>query len=210
MRAGSTIEAMAAWRKLVGDDRAAVEDLRLVISGRVIRKLCEACKEAYTPDPETLRKLGMNPASAATLYQERRTAMKNDKGEAMPCTFCKELRFNGRFGVYEVLVVDDDIRQAALGGGGPTALKAAFRKQRGKLLQEMAMGAVERGETSVREMVRVLKGDTAAAPAAGAAPAAAPARAPASAPRAAGAPRPAGAPRAAGTPRAPGARPPSA
>ena len=43
-------KALEQWRKLVGDDAAAMKDLRMVISGRVMRRLCNACKVAYAPD----------------------------------------------------------------------------------------------------------------------------------------------------------------
>jgi len=51
-------------------------------------------------------------------------------------------------------------------------MKTAFRKQRGKYLQEVGLGLVEEGETSVQEVLRVLKagGESGAAPAVKAAP----------------------------------------
>jgi len=49
IRANSTFEALDQWRKLVGDDSVAVENLRMVINGRVLRKLCMACKVEFAP-----------------------------------------------------------------------------------------------------------------------------------------------------------------
>src|ERR671921_395443 len=108
MQAASTFEALKAWRKLVGDDKAAVENLRLIINERVLRKLCNACKVGYTPDPNTLRKLGMNPDKSTTLFQARTQPL------------------------------------------------------RGQFLQEEALGLVEKGDTSVQEVLRVMKGGDAA------------------------------------------------
>jgi type II secretory ATPase GspE/PulE/Tfp pilus assembly ATPase PilB-like protein len=45
------------------------------------------------------------------------------------------------------------------GGGSINQLKAVFRKQRGKYLQEAALAQVEEGETSVQEVLRVMKAD---------------------------------------------------
>jgi general secretion pathway protein E len=167
LRAGSTFQAMEQWRKLVGDDAEAVKDLRLVISGRVMRRLCNACKVAYSPDPDTVRKLNLDPAKVTQLNMPRKEPMRDQKGNVVPCEFCKELRYKGRFGVYEILDVDKDVKQIVAGGGSVNQLKAVFRKQRGRFLQEMALQQITEGETSVQEMVRVLRADEGAAPAAG-------------------------------------------
>jgi general secretion pathway protein E len=167
MRAGNTFDALTLWRKMVGDDQLAMSKLSMVVAGRVMRKLCMACKVAYTPDAEQLRKLNINPANANKLFQARREPMRDQKGNPVACTFCQELRYNGRFGVYEVLVVDDEIRNVVTGGGSSNQLKAAFRKQKGKLLQEMALAAVETGDTSLAEIKRVMEAGTPAAAGAG-------------------------------------------
>lgn len=176
LRAGSTQDALAMWRKLVGDDRKAMKNLKYIISGRVMRKLCAACKVGYTPDPTTLRKLGMNPEKVGKLYQARTTPLLDQKGNPIPCEFCRELQFKGRTGVFETMLVDDDIRQIIEAGGSSNQLKSAFRKQRGKYLQEQALGKVEAGETSVQEVLRVMKADAPAAAPASRPPPAAPAK----------------------------------
>jgi len=159
LRASSTFDALAAWRKLVGDDHVAVKDLRMIVCGRVIRKLCAACKAGYTPDPATLRRLNMDPDSVGKLYQARTQPMRDAKGNPIVCDFCKELYFKGRMGVYEIFVIDDDVKLVIESGGSINQLKAAFRKQRGKYLQEAALAQVEAGETSVQEVLRVMKSD---------------------------------------------------
>jgi type II secretory ATPase GspE/PulE/Tfp pilus assembly ATPase PilB-like protein len=159
IRAGSTFEALNQWRKLVGNDKLAAENLRMVIAGRVLRKLCMACKISYAPDPGVVKKLNLNPEKAATLFQARTQPLRDPKGNPVPCDFCLDLRSKGRIGVYEMLVVDDDVRSVIGAGGSENQLKAVFRKQRGKYLQEEGLGLVEAGETSVQEVLRVLKID---------------------------------------------------
>jgi type II secretory ATPase GspE/PulE/Tfp pilus assembly ATPase PilB-like protein len=159
--AGSTFEALAIWRKLVGDDKLAVSQLQLIICGRVLRKLCSACKQGYTPDPETLRKLNMDAAKVSTLYQARKEPIRDPKGNPIKCTFCNELRYKGRMGMYEFMLIDEPIKAIVANGQsaeqnlGP--MKAAFRKQKGRYMQEVGLGLVEAGETSVQEVLRVLK-----------------------------------------------------
>ncbi|MEA2708113.1 MAG: hypothetical protein QOF78_714, partial [Phycisphaerales bacterium] len=159
LRASSTFDALAAWRKLIGDERLAVRDLRMVITGKVMRRLCAACKAGYTPDPTTLRKLNMDPEKIERLYQARTQPMRDQKGNPIVCEFCKELYFKGRIGVYELFLIDEDVRAIVEAGGSLNQLKAAFRKQRGKYLQESALQQVESGETSVQEVLRVMKQD---------------------------------------------------
>jgi type IV pilus assembly protein PilB len=157
LRANGVTEAIQMWRKFVGDDKQAFSRLRLIIAGRVVRKLCSACKVAYTPEPNQLRKMNMDPAKVTQLFQARSQPMRNEKGEVIVCTYCNELRFTGRTGAFEVLLVDDDVR-AALLADSASQLKAAFRKQKGKYLQEAALEIVERGDTSVQEVLRVMRG----------------------------------------------------
>lgn len=158
MQAASTFDALANWRKLVGDDKVAAENLRLIVNGRVLRKLCNACKIGYTPDPNTLKKLGMNPEKSTTLFQARTEPLRDAKGNPVPCEFCKDLRFKGRTGVFEMFVIDDEAKEKIVAGASPNELRAAFRKQRGRFLQEEALAIVQKGDTSVQEVLRVLKG----------------------------------------------------
>ncbi len=160
LRAGSTLDALKQWRKLVGDDALAMKNLKMIVAGRLVRRLCSACKVGYTPDPNTLKKLNMNPDVVGKLYQARKEPMRDAKGNLVPCTFCNDLAFHGRFGIYEVMTIDDEIRSVIKAGGADNQIKQAQRKQRGRLLQEMALAQVQAGETSVEEVLRVLKSDS--------------------------------------------------
>jgi type II secretory ATPase GspE/PulE/Tfp pilus assembly ATPase PilB-like protein len=101
----------------------------------------------------------MDPDKVGKLYQARTQPMRDQKGNPVLCDFCKELYFKGRIGVFEIFVIDDDVKQVVEAGGSINQLKAAFRKQRGKYLQEAALAQVEAGETSVQEVLRVMKSD---------------------------------------------------
>jgi type II secretory ATPase GspE/PulE/Tfp pilus assembly ATPase PilB-like protein len=157
MRAGSTFDALENWRRLVGDDGATAAGLSMIICGRVLRRLCSACKEAYQPDADTLRKLNMDPARVQTLYQARRQPLTDPKGRPIACSFCHDLRFKGRFGVFEIFTIDDEVKQLISSRAPLNELKKVFRKQRNRFLQEQALAQVEAGETSVQEVLRVLK-----------------------------------------------------
>jgi len=158
MRAGTTFDAIEQWRKLVGDDDLALENLRLVIGERLVRLLCGACKVAYTPDPAALKKMNMSPDRVSQLYQARKEPMRDPKGQEVICPFCHGVAYQGRTGVFEFFRVDDDVRQAIKAGGTINQLKALFRKQKQRYLQESALARVELGDTSVEEVLRVMRG----------------------------------------------------
>lgn len=173
LRASSTFDAIRAWRKLVGDDKSALRDLCYVVNGRLVRKLCMACKVGYTADPETLRKLNMSPDKAGKLFQARTQPLRDPKGNPIVCEFCQDMRFVGRTGVFETFTIDDEIRQVISAGGSENQLKQLFRKQRRKYLQEQALARVEIGETSVQEVLRVLKPESSSSSSKSASPSAA-------------------------------------
>jgi type II secretory ATPase GspE/PulE/Tfp pilus assembly ATPase PilB-like protein len=160
MRAGTTFEALDHWRKLIGDDPVAMKDLRYIVAGRVVRKLCMACKVGYTPDPETLRRYNMSPDKVGKLFQQRTQPLRDPKGNPLVCEFCQDMRFMGRVGVFETFSIDDEVKQAVIGGGTINQLKSIFRKQRQKLLQEAGLSRVEAGDTSVQEVARVMGSGT--------------------------------------------------
>jgi len=108
--------------------------------------------------------LNMNPSRVGKLYAARKEPLRDQKGNPLPCTFCHDLRYSGRMGAYEVLVVNDEVRQVVRGGGSANQLRAAFRNQRSRFLQESALALVEAGDTSIEEVRRVLSaGEPAAA-----------------------------------------------
>ena len=157
IRAGSTLDALSAWRKLVGDDRVALKHLQLVIVEKLFRKLCAACKVEYPPDPETLRRLNMSPDKVGSLFQARSQPLRDSKGQAIVCEFCHDLHFKGRSGVFEMLGVDDEVREIVESGASSNQLKMQFKKQKQKYLQENAIAKAVAGETSLQEVARILK-----------------------------------------------------
>src|SRR5687768_1847822 len=174
MRAANTFDALQQWRKLVGDDKLATKQLRLVVAGRVMRKLCMACKQEYSPDPETLRKMNMSPDRVSRLFQSRGPGnpMRDQKGNVVICTFCGGLGFKGRGGVYELFVVDDEVRQTVAAGGSINQLKMLFKKQRRRYLQEVAVMQAISGETSLQEVARVMRASSESAGTSGSGPSA--------------------------------------
>jgi type II secretory ATPase GspE/PulE/Tfp pilus assembly ATPase PilB-like protein len=158
IRAVGALEALAAWRKLVGDD-SAYEHVSMLVAGRLVRKICPMCKMAYEPDPASLRKMNLDPNRVQQLFQERTEPLVDSRGNPISCDFCQDIHFKGRTGVFEVLPVDQDMRQLLQSNASAVQLRALWKKRGAKFLQDAAFEAVAAGEVSVREVMRVFKLD---------------------------------------------------
>ncbi len=157
IRSGSAADAINDWRQVIGDDDLATRALRMVISGRLVRKLCPACKQPYQPDADTLRKLNLDHGRVQQFFQARTQPLTDQKGNPIVCTFCAEMRYRGRTGVFEVMDVNDEVRQAIMANSSANQLRALYRKMRGRFIQEHALDLVESGDTSIQEVLRAMR-----------------------------------------------------
>ena len=149
LRAGSTFEALDQRRKLVGDDKKALNSLKMVIAGRVVRKLCDACKVDYTPDPDTLRKMNLPADRVSRLFTARTTPLKDSRGHDVVCDFCFDLRYKGRTGVFEVFTVDDEVRQVVLQGSSTLInSRCCSRSRNAAICRRSALAKAIAGDTS--------------------------------------------------------------
>ena len=192
LRAGDVFEAIEAWRKLVGDDKRAMEKLRFVVAGRVFRRLCEETKIPYAPEEKLLKQLGMSSSRVSQLFKPNTSGvLRDEKGAEQPDVYCFGLGYKGRFGVYELFSVDDEVRAAVTSNVGVQGLRTLFRKQKRKYVQESALARVETGDTSVQEFLRILKpADEKKPPSGGTSKSLPPGSPPAGAPKAPSRPRP--------------------
>jgi type II secretory ATPase GspE/PulE/Tfp pilus assembly ATPase PilB-like protein len=123
-----------------------------VLCTRLIRKLCDACKVAYAPTPDLLKKLGIPAGKVEALYRQP----KPEEIEK-PCPECGNLGFKGRTGLFELLIVDDKIREILLKQPQLDLLRKAARAAGMRTFQEEGLLLVAKGMTSLAELQRVLK-----------------------------------------------------
>jgi len=134
--------------------------LKGVVYTRLIRRLCETCRQAVQPSPDLLKRLGIPEGRVQVLYQEkqpRQPGEEKKRGEPEICPNCKGLGYKGRTAIYEFLVVDDRIRQALLKAPNLETLKKLARAAGNRTLQEEGVLLVALGTTSLTELQRVLK-----------------------------------------------------
>jgi len=123
-----------------------------VVGQRLIRKLCDACKEAYTPPPQVLKQLGIPEGRVQALY---RPPQQTEEKEV--CGKCSGVGYYGRTAIFELLTVGDAVRQVLRTGPKPDLLRKACRKDGMRSLQEEGVLLVAKGVTSLPELMRVLR-----------------------------------------------------
>ncbi|MFT3709563.1 MAG: type II secretion system ATPase GspE [Archangium sp.] len=126
--------------------------LMAVLAQRLVRRVCKECREKYTPSDEEVAKLGISMDRFRALGGE--TAYR-----AKGCAACNKVGYRGRSGIYELLVLDDDIRQLVLKNvDSGTVKKKAMEKGMLSLLDDGAL-KVARGETTIAEVLSVTQED---------------------------------------------------
>lgn len=133
-----------------------------VCNQRLMRRLCDKCKQGFPPPPQLLQKLGIPPGRVTVLYQpfvppppEQRVDAKGNQIEIEICKQCEGRGYYGRIGVFEYLTVNDAIRQAVLSDPSPANVAAVAKQQGHRGLQEEAILTVALGLTSLQELQRV-------------------------------------------------------
>ncbi|HSD24268.1 MAG TPA: GspE/PulE family protein [Solirubrobacterales bacterium] len=117
--------------------------MECIVAQRLARRLCDACKKpAELSDPE-LRALGIEQGGAE-IY------------EPVGCVTCNATGFAGRIGLYEVLIVNDDIRSMMLGKASNSEIEAAAVAAGMHRLRDDGFEKVRQGVTSLAEVLRVL------------------------------------------------------
>jgi type II secretory ATPase GspE/PulE/Tfp pilus assembly ATPase PilB-like protein len=156
VRAKEAVEALlrVLSMKVPAEEFAAVA--LGVLNARLVRKLCDACKEGYRPPPDVLAQFGLPPGRVEAFYRPP-TGPIDPKNPEKVCEECQGIGYRGRMAIFELLVMDADLRQLLATNPKLEVLRAAARKAKMRSLQEEGLVLVARGATSLPELMRVLK-----------------------------------------------------
>ncbi len=113
-----------------------------IMAQRLARQICEHCKKPYQASPELLKSLGIASAPAA-FY----------RGEGCPA--CKNSGYKGRIGIYELIEMNENIRELIVAKASSAAIKASAAQKGSKTLRQEGMLRAASGLTSVEEVLRV-------------------------------------------------------
>jgi type II secretion system protein E len=122
-----------------------------LIAQRLVRTICEACKEEYRPDAELLREVGFPVDKLA------RTKFYRGRG----CEECRFTGYKGRMGIYEILVMAENLRPLIIERTSSNTLKQAAIANGMKTLRDDGWHKVMQGITTVEEVARVTQEDEA-------------------------------------------------
>ena len=120
--------------------------INAILAQRLVRIICPHCKEAYTPDQEALLKLGITPDDSTRLAYRGRG-----------CAKCHHTGYKGRCGIFELLVMDREMKHLILTTANADEIKEqAIRNGMITLRHDGAM-KVFQGITTIEEVFRVSK-----------------------------------------------------
>jgi type II secretory ATPase GspE/PulE/Tfp pilus assembly ATPase PilB-like protein len=151
----NVLRALGKWIKLVGDKAKAIENLVGVSNQRLLRKLCDQCKQAYEPNSDLLHKFNMPAEKAKVLYRTGKVVY-DKRGKASPCENCQETGFFGRMCIFETIILNEQLRNVIKQMKSLTDVGTELRRAKMLYLQEQGLIRVVAGITSINEMVRVL------------------------------------------------------
>lgn len=159
LTADSVVIAAGRWLKLVGDRNLAAQTLLGICNQRLIRKLCEECKQAYAPNKELLRKFNIPADKVKALFRTGKVII-GKRGKEMTCDQCQGTGYVGRTGIFEIISINDQLRKTIIQSKSLSEIGAQFRATKMLYLQEQALRKVINGTTSINEMIRVLSPKT--------------------------------------------------
>jgi type IV pilus assembly protein PilB len=111
---------------------------------RLVRRICQNCRNTYDPTREQLMELNLRP--------EDLKGRQFFYGEG--CDKCNNLGFKGRTGLYELLIMNDDLRDMVSRGASTDAIRAYTRKSGTSSLRDAGLRALYAGTTTLDEVVR--------------------------------------------------------
>jgi type II secretory ATPase GspE/PulE/Tfp pilus assembly ATPase PilB-like protein len=117
--------------------------LTLAVAQRLVRRVCLKCREPYTPSPALLESIGLKP------NQEEEILFYRGKG----CDSCNQTGYRGRVGIFEIMVMSQEIRNLVLQKALPSVIKRKALEKGMTTLMESGINKVIQGITSIDEVL---------------------------------------------------------
>jgi type II secretory ATPase GspE/PulE/Tfp pilus assembly ATPase PilB-like protein len=156
MNVADTLGALQLWMSLNSDKSAAIDVLRMIIAERLVRILCPTCKIPYQPDQSTLKRLNLPVGRNLQSFKANTAPIVDKKGNSIICPDCGGTGFHGRTGIFEVMMVNDELKKALAGNANENQIKTIARKNHMILLVEHGIRKFASGITAINEVTRVL------------------------------------------------------
>jgi type II secretory ATPase GspE/PulE/Tfp pilus assembly ATPase PilB-like protein len=121
--------------------------LSAVLAQRLVRKLCDDCKQPYKPKPELCKQLGLPAEKVDAFY-----APPKEVAGQPQCATCGGMGYKGRMGVFELLVLNERIRDMLRENAQVAAVRSEARKNGMLYMKEEGLRLVVKGGTSLQEL----------------------------------------------------------
>ena len=118
--------------------------LEAIVAQRLVRRICTKCKEQYVPTEEQLMELALKPEDV------RGKTFCRGKG----CDNCLRTGYKGRMALFEIMTMDDTLRELIMAQANTAVLKAEARKRGMRTLREVGLLSIYDGQTTIDEVVR--------------------------------------------------------
>jgi general secretion pathway protein E len=115
-----------------------------VLAQRLVRVICPSCKEPFSPPPELLEKIGASLEGATSFH-------------GTGCGSCRQTGYKGRTGIFELMMVDEDIRRMVIERAGSNIIRDKAVASGMQTLAECGWQKVKDGITSIEEVMRVTR-----------------------------------------------------
>lgn len=126
-----------------------VASLNLILAQRLARKICKDCKEPVDIAPEVLMDAGMSESEAKGTQPFRGGG----------CRMCNDTGYKGRIALYEVMPMNDELKECVLQGYSSIELKREAIRIGMQTLRQAGLKKIREGVTTVEEILRVTRAD---------------------------------------------------
>jgi general secretion pathway protein E len=116
-----------------------------ILAQRLVRVVCDNCKEEYSPDPESMDSIGLTPE----MLKGRRIF------RSRACPVCLNTGYLGRTGIFELMLIDDEIRNLILKTSDSNTIKQKAVEKGMVTLSRDGAQKVVKGVTTIEEIFRV-------------------------------------------------------
>jgi general secretion pathway protein E/type IV pilus assembly protein PilB len=123
---------------------------RCLMAQRLVRKVCKRCGAPYTPTDQEMRALSVDPTQAAS------ASFKKGRG----CSECNKTGCRGRMGIFEIFVIDDEVRKLIYDKVSSAVLRARAREMGMRTLREDGARKAVAGLTTPDEVIKATVMDT--------------------------------------------------
>ncbi len=142
-----TNDAASAMTRLIDMGIApflVATSVHTVCAQRLVRRLCAECKEESKPPVQTLIDIGFSPEEVETVGPYR----------AVGCSSCNKMGYKGRIGLYEVMEITEELREAAMLGANAIDLKRKAVESGMITLRRSGLIKVSQGQASIEDVLR--------------------------------------------------------